>query len=227
LALALRLGDHRPLLAFGLHLAGHGVGDVGRRLQILDLDARHLDAPRAGGLVDDGQEAGVDLVALREHFVQLHRTNHGAQIGHGELADGVVEVGHPVGRRRRVHDLDEDDGVHLDGDVVLGDHLLARHVQHLLHDADLAPHRLHERHEDGDARLESAGVAAEPLDRVLIALRHDLDGRDGQEDSQDDQGDWEEGEHGAGTFARAMAVSCLSRREKHRHENRRDNDASV
>ena len=35
------------------------------------------------------QQAGVDLVALGQHLVQVHRADHGAQVGHGQLGDGV------------------------------------------------------------------------------------------------------------------------------------------
>ena len=133
------------------------------------------------------------MVAVGQDLVQLHGAHHGAQVGHGELGDGVVEVGHAVGRGGGVHHLDEDDGVHLDPDVVLGDHLLARHVQHLLHHIHPAAHRLDEGHEDGDAGLERSRVSAELLDRVFIALRDDLDGAEEQHQGEDHQHHYDEG----------------------------------
>ena len=92
LLLALGLGDHRPALAFGFHLPGHGVGDVGGGLQVLDLDPRDLHPPGAGGVVDHVQQAGVDLVALGQHLVQVHGADDGAQVGHHQLGDGAVQV---------------------------------------------------------------------------------------------------------------------------------------
>ncbi len=195
LLLALGLGDHRPPLALGLHLPGHGVGDVGRRLQVLDLDPRHLDAPGAGRLVDHGQQAGIDVLAVGQHLVQLHRADHGAQIGHGKLGDRAREVGDAVGGRRGVHHLDEDDGVDLHADVVLGDHLLLRHRQHLLHHADAPAHRLHERGQDGEAGLEGARVAAEALHRVFEALRHGLDRRKRDHQGQRQQNHYDDAKH--------------------------------
>ena len=166
-----------PPLPFRLHLAGHGVGDVGRRQQVADFDAGDLDAPRPSGGVDYSQQARVDLVALRQHLVQVHRAHHRAKVGHHQLRDGAVEVGHPIGRGGRVHDHDEHNGVHLDPDIVLGDHLLAGHLEHLLHHVHASADALDEGGEDGDAWLHSARVPAEALHGVLVALRHDLDRR--------------------------------------------------
>src|SRR5688572_29603548 len=45
LAEALRFEDRRAFLTLGLHLPRHGAGEVRRRDDILDLDARDLGAP--------------------------------------------------------------------------------------------------------------------------------------------------------------------------------------
>jgi len=182
-----RLGDHGAPLALGLHLAGHGVGDIRRRRQVLDLDPRDLDAPGTGGVVDGREQAGVDRVALREDLVQLHGADHRAQIGLGQLGDGVDQIVDPIGGRRGVHHLDEDDRVDLDRHVILGDDLLLRDVQHLLHHVDLAADRLDERGQDADARLQGPGVAAEPLHGEFAPLGHDLDHADDQDERQDQQ----------------------------------------
>ena len=60
-----------------------------------------------------------------------------------------------------------------------------RHVEHLLHHVDAPADPLDEGGQDGDAGLEGAGVAAEPLDRVLAALRHDLDGSEQHDGRQE------------------------------------------
>ena len=72
-------------------------------------------------------------------------------------------------------------------DVVLGDHLLARHVQHLLHHVHPAADALDEGGQEADAGLQGAGVAAEPLDGEFAALRHDLDGPEHDDQGQDDE----------------------------------------
>ena len=192
LPVTLGLDDHRALFTFGLHLTGHGVSDVGRRGQVLDLDAHALDAPRMGRLVDGRQQARVDQVALRQHLVEVHRAHHRPQVGHGQLGDSVVQVVDPIGRLGRIDHLDEDDAVDLDGDVVLGDHVLARHFQNLLHHVHAASDAFVERDEDGQAGLQRPHVLAETLDGEFMALRHDLDGA-GQDDHgqrhDDDNGD--------------------------------------
>jgi hypothetical protein len=53
LPLALGQQDLGPLLALGAGALLHGVADGGRRLDRAQLDAVDLDAPLAGGLVED------------------------------------------------------------------------------------------------------------------------------------------------------------------------------
>ena len=82
LLLAFGLEDRRLAVAFGhqnggalvplgLHLAGHRLDKVARRVDVLDLDPGHLDAPGHGRLVDDAQQPVVDLVALGQEVVEL------------------------------------------------------------------------------------------------------------------------------------------------------------
>ena len=54
---ALGFKDHRALLALGLHLPRHRVDEILGRLDVLDLDAGHLDAPWLGGCVDNAEQA--------------------------------------------------------------------------------------------------------------------------------------------------------------------------
>ena len=55
LLLAVGGQNFRAPFTLGLHLTRHRFGDVGGRLQILDFDARRLDAPRLRRRVDDAQ----------------------------------------------------------------------------------------------------------------------------------------------------------------------------
>ena len=57
LALAFGLEDDGALLALGLHLPAHRLHEVGRRHDVLDLDAVDLDAPRRHRGVDHAQAA--------------------------------------------------------------------------------------------------------------------------------------------------------------------------
>ena len=134
---ALRLEDLGALLALGLHLPGHGVDEVARRRDVLDLDPGHLDAPGRRGRIDHVQQLVVDLVALRQHLVEVHAAEHGADIGHGDGEERILQPRHLIGRPRRVDDLVEGDAVGRDRGVVAGDHLLRRHVEHLLHHVHL------------------------------------------------------------------------------------------
>ncbi len=134
---ALRLQDLRALVALGLHLPAHRLHEVGRRGDVLDLDAGHLDAPGIGGLVHHAQQLVIDLVALRQHLVEVHRTKHRPDIGHGEVQDRVLQPLHLIGRPRSIQHLVEGDAIGADRGIVTGDDFLRRHVEHLLHHAHL------------------------------------------------------------------------------------------
>ena len=166
--------DVGALFAFGLHLAAHGADDVGGRADVLEFDAGDLDAPGVGRLIDHGQEAGVDLVALGQSFVEVHRAHDGAQVGGGELHDRHVQFGDFIGGLGGVQHLEEDHAVDRHHGIILGDDLLPRNIDHLLHHVDLATHGIEEGGVEIEARLGDFGEAAEAFDRILIALPHHL-----------------------------------------------------
>ena len=62
-----------------------------------------------------------------------------------------VQVVDPVGGFGSVHHLDEDQPVDLDGGVVLGDDVLLRDVEHLLHHVHLRADSLDEGRQQADA----------------------------------------------------------------------------
>ena len=175
LALAFGFENDGALLALGLHLPAHRLHEVGGRHDVLDLDAVDLDAPGRHRGVDHAQQPLVDLVAMRQHLVEIHAAHHRADVGHGELDDGLVEIGDLVARLGGVEHLEERDAVDGDGGVVLGDDILLRDVDHLLHHVHSCGRCGRKRHDQIEAGLQRAGVAAEPLDGPVIALRHRLD----------------------------------------------------
>lgn len=106
---AFRMADWRKpsasricaLFALSLHLPGHGRHEVGRRVDVLDFHAGDLDAPGLGRGVDHVQQAGVDLVAVGEKVVEVHRAHHRADIGHGDIENGHLQIGDLIRRARR------------------------------------------------------------------------------------------------------------------------------
>ena len=173
--LAFRLQDVGALDALGLHLASHCLDEIGGRHDVLDLDAVDLQSPRRHRGIDHPQQALVDLVAMRQHLVEVHRAHHRADVGHGQDDDGLVEIGDLVARLRRIEHLVEGDAVHRHGGVVLGDHLLFGNVDHLLHHVHLAADAIEIGNDKVQPRRQRARILAEPLDGPVIALRHGLD----------------------------------------------------
>ena len=85
------VNDLRALLALGLGLPRHRALHVGRQIDVLHLDRRHLDAPRLGVLVEDLLQLLVQPLALRQQVVELDLAEHAAQRRLRELR-GRVEV---------------------------------------------------------------------------------------------------------------------------------------
>ena len=97
LLLAFGVDDLGATRALGLGLLGDCADHAFVEIDVLDLDIRDLDAPGVGGLVEDALDVDVELVALRQHLVQLVLAQHRAQRGLRELAR----------RFERIRDLDD------------------------------------------------------------------------------------------------------------------------
>ena len=210
------------LLALGLHLARHAVDDVARRRDVLDLDARDLEAPGMRRLVDHGEQARIDRVALREQLVEIHAAHDGTDVGHDEIEDGEPEIADFVGGLGRIEHLIEDDAVDRHHRIVLGDDFLARHVEHRLHHVDLGADAVDERRDDAETGHQAVRIAPETLDRVDMALRDDLDRLDEEEDREKQNSDDEicAAEHGrvSSLYAPESSRRRISSRIKHTPE---------
>ena len=189
--LAFRLQDVGALDALGLHLASHCLDEIGGRHDVLDLDAVDLQSPRRHRGIDHPQQALVDLVAMRQHLVEVHRAHHRADVGHGQHDDRLIEIGHLVACLGGVEYLKERDAVDRYRGVVLGDHLLLGNADHLLHHVHLAADAVEIGDDDVQPRRQRAGVFAESLDGPVVPLRHRLDAGKQRKDHQQHQRDGE------------------------------------
>ena len=197
---AFGLEDVGALVTLGLHLARHGFGDVGGRIDLLHLDACHLDAPGVGRLVEHVAQVGVDRVARGQRLVERLVADQVAQVGLRQRGGGIAEV---LDLERGLHGIDDavvDHGIHDHGDVVLGDDLLGLDVDHPLAHVDL-DHVLDHGHQEGEPGIHGRAVAAESQHQPLFVLRdHARGARQGnQRDEQhhDEQQETELGDHRA------------------------------
>ena len=129
----------------------------------------------------------VDLVTLGERLVEVHRADDRADVGHREVDDGEAQVVDLVGGLGGIEHLVEHDGVDRHHGVVLGDDLLARYIEHLLHHVDLLADLLDEGDDDVEARPHDLAELAEALKRVLEALRHGEERPRCDDDDREDQ----------------------------------------
>src|SRR6185369_11378610 len=173
-ALALGRQDHGALLALRAHLLLHRREHVVRRIDVLDLVAQHLYAPRLGRFVELAHDVHVDLPALLERSVEIDLADLAAQRRLSELRNGEVVVRNAVRRARRVEHLQIQHAVDTDLHVVLRDADLLRNVDRTFLQVVLVGDVLHERHEDMEAGRQSAAVLPEQLDDERALLRdHD------------------------------------------------------
>ena len=142
----------------------------------------------------------IDLVAVRQQLIEVHRAHDGANVGHHEIEQRLLKVGDLVGRAAHVEHLIERDAVDADGRVVLGDDLLARNIDDLLHHAELVADAVDVRDDEAEARGQSLVVFAEALDGIVITLRHLANPhqhRDDDERDDDEREDAHSLKHGA------------------------------
>ncbi len=166
----------------------HGVHDVGRRIDALDLYTDHTDAPLICGIVQYLTESAVHTLAGREGLIQGHLADDIAKVGLGQLGDRQLEVGDVVEQALGIGGLEIDHGVHRRGYVVLCDDLLRRHVNHLLPHVD-GPQPIDERNDDAQARRHCLFEFAETLNHALLVGLNDPDSHGDGDHGREDQDD--------------------------------------
>ena len=192
------LRDRGAPLALGPHLQLHRLLDVARRLDRLQLDARHVDAPADRRFLDHVTHPLVDRVAGTERLIELHLADDVAERRARERLERKRQILDGVCRLLRIGDAIIDHRVDVDGHVVFGDHRLAREVQHLLAQVDAGgrarAHALHaidirvehpdidcagavdERHQEVESGPRDAVEAAEAFDHHHFGLADDAEG---------------------------------------------------
>ncbi|MDT4840305.1 hypothetical protein FQZ97_741240 [compost metagenome] len=142
---------------------------------MLDLDVGDLDAPGIGLGIQGLLDIDVEAFALGQHLVQLVLAEHRAQGGLGQLAGGHEEVLHLDDGALRVQYTEIDHRVDLHRDVVAGDHVLRRYVQH--HGAQVHPHHLLDGRDDQhQPRSLDPPEAPELEHHPSLVLAQDADG---------------------------------------------------
>ena len=170
-----RFQDLRTLFTFGLHLAGHGVGNVSGWANVFHFDTRDLHAPRTCGVINNAQQTTIDVITFGQRLVEIHRSHDGAQVGRRDLHDRDIQVGNFIGSFCRIEHLEEHHGIHADHGIILGDDFLPWNVEYLFHHVDLAADAIDERNDEVEARMRGMGKAAKAFNGIDMALPNDCD----------------------------------------------------
>src|SRR3954453_5004299 len=184
--LALGVNQLRPLLALGLGLLGHRAQHRLRQIDLLDFHVRHFHAPRLRVLVEDGLDARVERVAMREELVELDFAEDGAKRRLRKLRRLIAIVEHFDDGAPRLDHAQENDRVHFQRDVVARDDVLRRNFERFLpqrHAHDAIDRREHQKNA-GSLRLGEQ--TAETEDHAAFVLGEDFDRAEKVETDDDD-----------------------------------------
>ncbi|AMB58511.1 hypothetical protein AWU67_06185 [Microterricola viridarii] len=165
------------------------------RVNRLELDPRHSDAPLACRLVEHDTQLTVDVIAAGQGFFEIQPADDVTERRGGELLDGAEVVRDLIGCRPGIRHLEIHDGVDGDDEVVFGDDGLRREGDDLLAHVDQLVHPVDEGHEQVKPGCERLVVAAEAFDHAGVGLRDDLDRSEQDDEDKDDNDDDDRGQH--------------------------------
>ena len=112
---------------------------------------------------------------MAEQLIQLDLAEHRAQRRLRQLRGLVNIVGYLDGRVVGVDHIERNHSVHLDGDVVAGNHVLSWNLEHVLSQRD-ANHRLHRPEDKDDAwPVWRWRNATQGEDHTALVLAENLD----------------------------------------------------
>src|SRR6056297_3560468 len=203
LLLALGGEDRCTALPLGLELLLHGLLDRRRRIDRLQLHAIDPDAPLAGGFVEHPAQLAIDGITGGERLLEVHRADHVAQRGDGQLLDTEDVAGDLVGRGLGIGHLEVHDRVDRHNEVVLSDHWLRRERRHLLAHVHALTDPVDERDQHTQPWFQGALVAAKAFDDRGAGLVDD-DQRAPQQQRDDQYGEdgaGDESDHGDSSWS--------------------------
>ena len=184
LEFAIGVDDLGAPLALGLGLlrdrAHHRRVDV----DVLDFDARDLDAPGVGGGIENLLDVDVELVALGQHLVELVLAEYRTQRRLRQLTGGVIEILDLDNGALRIDHTEIHHRVDLDRDVVTRDHVLRWHVHHHHAQVDLH-HLLNAGDQDNQARTLDLPEPAKLEHHAALVLAQDA--KRGNDERDDDE----------------------------------------
>ena len=137
-------------------------------------------------MIEDALQPQIDLVAVRQQFVEFLFAQHRAQSSLRKLRSLVDVIRDFDHRLIGIDHAQENDRVHFQSDVVAGDDVLRRNFERFLPQRN--PHHAVDRGEDQNhARtLGCAQQAAKPEDDAALVFGQDLDGAQQVNDDDDD-----------------------------------------
>lgn len=175
LVFTFRGDDLRPALPFRFGLLGHGPLHFLREIDLFYLDIGDLDPPWFGVSVDDLLQFLVDLFPLGEDVVEIGLAQHAAQRGLRKLGGGGEIVLYIYNGFLRLDHPEINHRIDLDGDIVLGDDVLRRHIQNHGAQADLY-HFIYYRDQEDQAGTPDRHQSTQPEDHASFILAQDADG---------------------------------------------------
>src|SRR4030042_4056666 len=136
LGLSLSMDHLGPPLPLCLSLTRNGPLHICINIHLFCLHQGYLDSPGLCLCVQDVLELEVNLVSFRQEFVQLGLAYNAPQCRLGQLGSCVEVIFNFNHGLIGIYDAEVDDCIHLDGDVVTGNHILRWNLQYHRPQAD-------------------------------------------------------------------------------------------
>ena len=167
------MNDLSPLFSFSFRLPRHRALHGLRQFQVLQLYDAYLDAPGLSLLVDYLLQLFVNLIPLREHFVQFTLTHNGTERRLRNLSSRMQIVSYVDSCGYRIHDSEVADGIDFHSHIIAGDGLLRLYIQGD-HSHIHAHHLIDERDHEDDAGALRPLNTSKAKDHTAFIFRYNL-----------------------------------------------------
>ena len=143
-----------------------------RRVDILDLVAKHFHSPRIRRLVEFRHNILVNRAALLERAIKIDLANLGSQRSLGQLRDGEHIVADSIGSTLRVKHLQVQNAVNANLYIIPCDADLLGNVSRLFFQCVLVGNLVEKRPKQMESGVECLAELAQSFDHVCVLLRN-------------------------------------------------------
>jgi len=168
--LSFRIQDLGALDSLTFSLELHASSDLFGNGDIFNFVPQTLDSPVLSGVVQRLSDSHVEVLTLRERFIEGEQTDFSTHRSLSEEVDSSNRLADVVRRLVSVYNLEVQNSIDFDLNIVSGNSVLRVNIKHLLLKRVTVSHRLHERNFKVETGLHQARELSKSLNDHLILL---------------------------------------------------------